>query len=284
MKLGIDGGNDNVKIFGEFGEMKFPSVLGEYRERKLEQTFTDDDMMYEFKEKKGFAGTLAQFESQFPTSFMGDSKAHDDFLIRVLLGIHRYTREEMNPVVQIIVGQPISKMTLNEKKKMKNLLLGTHFITVNGIPKTITIEKAEISAEGGGAFWSSPKQGLVRILDIGSGTVNGATLHDGRYIDKDSFTIKEGLQTMLTDEIDGLVRTIAARAKRQWNVDDTVLLCGGGADRVLGSLREYFPSADLLRPKVQLKEKEGNGFKLVSLPPIYANAVGFYHIAKKVFP
>lgn len=276
--LGVDAGNKNVKIFGKYGEMLFISDIGEYRERRLEEYFSDDDMIFEFRNRKGFAGTLAKYESQFTASRMGDSKAHEDMLLRVLLGLHRYADETE---FGIVVGQPISKHTNEEKKKMKELLEGVHKIKVNDVTKNIHIKKAEIAAEGGSAFWAQPKKGIVRVLDIGSGTVNGATLDDGRYIDKDSFTIKDGFETLLTDDIQLFVRKVALHALKYWNIDDCLLLCGGGAEKVQQYLYEYFTDVQIIYPKVQVKRKNG-GVSHNQLKPIFANAVGFYNIALKV--
>lgn len=276
--VGVDAGNNNVKIFGPYGEKIFPSELGEYRERRLKQTFSDNDIIYEYNGKKGFAGTLAQFESQFTASRMGESKAHEEMLIRVLLGLHKYSTKDS---YSIVVGQPISRHTENEKRKMKSILEGRHEITVNGARRNILIERAEIAAEGGAAFWSFPTKGLVRVLDIGSGTVNGATLNDGRYIDRDSFTIRDGLETLITNDLEQFIRKICLHALKYWDIDDAVLVCGGGAKKCIDLMYEYFSNVNIIYPKVETFSKNGGvGFK--QLEPIFANAVGFYNIAKKV--
>lgn len=278
MILGVDAGNRNVKIFGPYGEHVFTSEIGEYRERKLKDKFSNDDMIFQFNGKKGFAGTLAKYESQFTASRMGDSKAHEEMLIRTLLGLHRYAEETE---FGIVVGQPISMHTDSEKRKMKDLLEGIHEISINEVTKKIHIKRAEIAAEGGAAFWASPRKGLVRVLDVGSGTVNGATLNDGRYIDRDSFTIKDGLETLLTNDVDSFVRKIALHALKQWNMDDLVLLCGGGAEKTYKPLKEYFSDVQQILPKVQTRNENG-GIGQKQLKPVFANAVGFYNIARKV--
>lgn len=274
--LGVDGGNNAVKVFGDFGELMFPSSLGEYRERKLSDNFSQNDMIFEFRGKKGFAGTLAQYESEFSASMIGDSKAHEEMLIRVLLALHRYPTTETD--FKIVVGQPISKHTDNEKKKMKNLIEGTHTFILNDVEKEITIQEVAIGAEGGSAFWSAPKKGKVHILDFGSGTVNGATLIEGRYIDRDSFTLKYGLNTIISEDISSMARAVSVQALKKWDNYDDVLLVGGGAEKLIEHILEYFPNAQLLKPRVSLDGKE---FRFLS--PVFANAVGFYNIAKKVF-
>jgi plasmid segregation protein ParM len=272
--LGVDAGNDRVKIFGPNGEMSFPSTLGEFRQRNLDSHFSKDDMIYEFNGKKGFAGTLAQYESEFATTRFGDTKAHEEFLIRVLLGLHRYSE---GTDFKVVVGQPISMHTPTEKSKMKKMLEKTHAITVNGDYKQITILRAEVAAEGGAAFWSNPQKGKVRILDFGSGTVNAATLIEGRYIDRDSFTLKFGLNTIRSQDLTEMGRYVANECLKKWNEQDDVYCVGGGAELMIDHLHEYFPNVKPLQPKV------GGGLNTKVLPPIFANAVGFYKIGNKVF-
>jgi plasmid segregation protein ParM len=272
--LGVDGGNSEVKLFGRKGSMKFLSILGEFRERKLEQRFGEDDMIFEYGDRKGFAGTLAKHECEYGGSMPGDSKAHEDLLIRVLLALHRYSN---NAEFKIVVGQPIGQHTKNEKQKIKDMLLGEHVITVNDIEKTINIIEVQVAAEGGAAFWSNPKDGLVRILDIGSATVNAATLDNARYIDKDSFSLKIGMNTTVSKDSDALARYIATNCLKKWDPDDNVYLVGGAAYKMFEPLSNYFFNLDVLKPKMEFnnttKEYE----------PIFANAVGFYKIGRRLY-
>lgn len=274
MILGVDAGGDRVKVYGELEEMSFQSILGEYRERKLVTTFSNEDMIYEFNGQKGFAGTLAMYESNYAASMLGDNKAHSDLLIRVLIALHKYSNETE---FKIVVGQPISKHDNKHKQLIKEMLIGSHKFTLNNVTKQINITHVEVAAEGAAAFWSSPRNGQVRLLDIGSGTVNGATLNNGAYIDKGSFTIKEGLNTHDDIDLEKFARKVATTALKKWEVDDTVLLVGGGAETLLTYLQEYFFNLQVLSPKV----KKGGLIK--EYKPIFANAIGFYTIAKKVY-
>lgn len=277
--LGVDAGNSNIKIIGDQGELSLPSALGEYRERKLQQTFSDNDIEYEFNGKKGFAGTLAKYESQCLASRMGETKAHEEMLVRVLLGISRYSNEKD---FKIVVGQPISFHTEQEKAKMKHILHGKHEITVNNQLKEINIHDVAIAAESGSAFWSSPINGLVRIMDIGSGTVNLSTLIDGRYIDKDSFTISEGLETLVANDIESFVRMVSLQALKRWNQHDTVLICGGGAETVLNYVGKHFSKAQLMQPLAHFTDDE-DIIQTKTLPPVYGNAVGYFNIGKNLW-
>lgn len=272
MILGIDGGNNEVKVWGPKGAIKFPSDMGEFRDLNLKNSLATDDIIWEYLGNKGFAGTLAQNESEYSGVLMGDSKAHDEAKLRILLAIHRYCLDYPN--VQIVVGQPIGKHMDSEKDAIKGMLIGGHDITVNGVRKHIDIRKVEVAAEGGAAFWIAPEMGTVRIIDVGGGTINFATLKERRYIDRDSFTLPFGMKTGrlgLTPQ--AFTRTIALHALKKWNKEDNVRVIGGAAERICGFLTYYFPNAKVSRPIHQGVEAE----------PVYANAAGFYEIAQRVF-
>ncbi len=107
------------------------------------------------------------------------------------------------------------------------MLLGSHDLTLNGVKKTIKINRVEVAAEGGAAFWSNPQTVLVRIIDAGSATINCASLVDGKYIDKDSFTINFGCNTTKSNDLYAMVRGIVAQTSKKWSPSDTVLVMGG---------------------------------------------------------
>ncbi len=267
--VGIDPGNEEVKFASRFGVGKFYSAIGEYRDRNIEDTHGKDDMIFEIDGRKGFAGTLALAESEFSGSIMGDSKAHEDAKIRILLALHRLPVDAF----QIIVGQPISKHIPKEKDLIKSMLCKSHEVVVNDKKKVIRIHKVEVAAEGGAAFWSNPRKGLVRIIDAGSGTVNCASLLDGRYIDKDSFTIPFGCKTTKSNDTKEMVRGITAHTSRKWNKSDTILIAGGAAEKLLPHIKDFYHDTELMNPVYEKEYKK----------PIYANAIGFYKIGLNVY-
>lgn len=275
MIAGVDAGNYEIKVFSELGATRLLSNLGEFRERKLTQTFSDDDIVFEYLGRKGFAGTLAKYESEFNGSIMGDSKVHPDTVIRVLLGLCKHS--PVDGSFHIVVTQPIVTHDDAHKTEMKRMLRGEHQIIINDRARFIEIAGVEVAAEGGAAFWSAPTKGLIRIADFGSGTVNAATLIDGRYIDKDSFTEPFGMETNKSQDISELVRAFAAKASKKWRFDDPVQVAGAAAKVLLPHMRSYFPRAEVLHPKIM---RNGEEFLL---KPVMANAVGLYQIAKGVF-
>ncbi|KYD30044.1 ParM/StbA family protein [Geobacillus sp. B4113_201601] len=274
MILGIDAGNEKTKVVTEKGVFLFESSMGEYRERKLIQRFGEDDMIFEYEGRKWFAGTIAQYECEFGGTRKGDSKAHEEAKLRILLAIHRYSNETVN---DIVVGQPISTHSESEKIKIKDMLKGTHFLKVdygNGfLEKKIVIRNVEVAAEGSSAILSHPQKNLVRIIDIGSGTVNFATILNMRYIDRDSFTERFGLATVRTNDLEAIARRIANVALAKWNEHDYVLLCGGGAKPLYPYLKQYFSNSNLLLPIHNNQYHE----------PTFANAIGFYRIGEMLY-
>ncbi|NNV07112.1 ParM/StbA family protein [Geobacillus sp. MMMUD3] len=269
MIVGIDAGNSEVKVAGPLGLDKFCAAIGEYQERNLENNH-GDGMVWEYEGKKGFAGMLALIESDFGGSIMGDSKAHEDAKMRVLLALHRYSN---STTYEIVVGQPISRHTPEEKAAIKKMLVGTHTLTVNGVTKTFTITRCEVAAEGATALLSHPSPGLLRVIDVGSATVNCATLLDMRYVNRDSETLPFGFNTIRNRDLRELARGIYTRVSKRWKRHDELFLAGGVAEKLLEPIREYFPKAQLLYPIHNNQYHE----------PIYANAVGFYVVGRKLY-
>lgn len=261
--VGIDAGNYKTKVVGQGGIDSFYSDIGTYRERKLVATHGDDDMVFDYRGQRGFAGTLAKVETRYGGTIGGETKAHDDALLRVLLGLHRYATKHGVATFNIVVGQPISRHTDAEKAKIKRMFAGGHEITVNNVRKTIRITRVEVAAEGGAAFWSAPESGLIRIIDVGSATINCASLLNGSYVDLASFTLGYGLDP---NDLSGLVRAITINAiKNGWAKTDEIRLVGGAANVLEPLIRDEFPNTKVL-PR-----------------PMYANAIGFYTIGRRVY-
>ncbi|MFY2248442.1 ParM/StbA family protein [Priestia megaterium] len=274
MILGIDSGSSSVKVATQEGLYTFSSHLGEWRERNLSSTFSENDIEYEYQGKKGFAGTLAQYESEFLRQMMGSTKAHEDAKIRTLIAIHRYG----GLTNEIVVGQPILQHNEQEKQKIKAMLKGQHTITVNGITKTFTINQVEVAAEGGAVYWAlNTKAPLIRIIDIGSGSVNYATIEGGRYIDKDSSSLEYGAESTKSQNVNSMVESIIAQTSKKWRKEDVVLIAGGMAEEVQDLVSSYYKEAKAI--KVPYVESGQIDFA----HPVYANALAFLNIARGLY-
>lgn len=267
--MGIDAGNYETKVCTTEGVNCFPSDIGEYRERKLNDSFSKDDIVWEYNNEKGFGGTLAKFESEFGGTIKGKTKANSDAILRVLIAIHKYGKENN----KIIIGQPIDSHYDQEKDKLKQALKGEHIIKVNGIEKHIIIERVEIAPEGPSALLSNPTNGLIRVIDIGSGTTNFATLYNLKRIDKDSFTKRLGTEITKNKDPKEMAKHIFRITSATWDPFDEIYLTGGGADKISQHINEYLPNCKVLKPRIN------NSL----LHTKFANVIGFYNIAKGLF-
>lgn len=269
--LGIDAGNYMCKVAGERALLKFRSNICDWFERHVEESFAGDDMEFDINGRRGYAGTIAMFEDEFGNGTRyGDSKAHDDAKIRVMLAIHRYITyyAPETTSVSLVTGQPISTHRPDEKQSIVNALVGHHTIDVNHSPYEIEIKNVAVAPEGSAAFWSleQPVNGLVHILDIGSGTVNAATINECRHINSASATFNFGMETITAHSpetmANGIIRNVS---KLKWQKHERVLVCGGAADAVTPYLQSHFPNAELMKEY------------------IYANALGFYTLSQGAF-
>lgn len=265
MIIAIDAGGHETKFYDGQQLRRFPSAIGyDWRERRLESQQGEHDIEWQYEGQRGFAGTLALYESDCSDSQKGDSKAHPDARLRVLLALHRCAEGTEH---RIIVGQPVGTHTAPEKAAIKNMLLGRHELTVNGLRRVLVISRCEVAAEGVSAGLLVTGGGMIRVIDIGSGTVNYGTLIDRRFNDRGSFTLATGMETTLTHDPVAFARQIALRAiSGGWRKEDAVYLCGGGATGLLDALRAYFPLA-----------------QLVPGDPITANVRAFWLIARRLY-
>lgn len=274
--LGVDAGNENGKIVGKFGELIYKTALSEFNTFS-EETFGPDDMIIEYQGQKMFGGSVAKYDGEFSGSIMGGTKAHSDTLIRVLVAIHRYLiyYDFYETEFKIVVGQPIDFHNEAEKQKIINMLEGNHEITVNEVKKKISILKALVSKET--PFWAEPEIGLVRHIEVGSGTINLSTFLDKKYISKDSKTLTFGMESTKSKDRNAMSRAVVAETSKKWGMHDKIKLAGGGSKELYNHINSFYPNTYILKPKLYLSGR------LKVLDPIYANAVAFYNTAIRMF-
>lgn len=268
MLLAIDSGNWNVKVAWENGFDMFDSCLGEGRKRNLESKYTDE-MIVKYAGQYMFAGMLAEYESNFPRRSFGLSKAHDDMKIRTLIAAHRFGKGN---IFDLIVGQPIKKHDDESKEMIKDLLLGDHEIEVNGVKKKFTINSVNVGAEGASVYWTlDSHEPAIRIVDIGSGTINIATIRDGFFIDKESTTLPFGTNKA-EDDIYSLAHAVNSALTSICDTRDKLYICGGIAGYVFPLINQQYPNSQTVTPK-----HFSNG-KVDELPPQFANVIGLYNL------
>lgn len=267
--LGIDAGNYEGKTAGLYGVDAWYTNISASKERRVLETFGEDDMEFVVNGRKGIAGTIAKYETRFNSKgIYGASKAHWYTEVRVLLSIYRYAvKYGIRPDnVSIVVGQPYVGHTDALKAELKSMLQRSHAITVNGDSMTINIEEVGVAPEGVGAFWGSDKQCTTcKVVDVGSGTVNAISFEDYRVTNYNSNTLNYG--TEVITEMDELaIGIIQDTTALGWSSADRIIVCGGSASEMLPHIQSHYSKAVLL-----------------STQPKFANAVGFYTLANGSF-
>jgi plasmid segregation protein ParM len=280
--LSVDPGNHGGKTVGLYGYDYFKTNICDWFERNVGESFGNDDMEFEIDGRKGYAGPIATYENEFGASSMfGDSKAHEDAKIRVLLCISRYL-DKFCPKIQsvsIITSQPITGHTELEKEKIIEMLMGDHRFMLNGVERKIKIKNVKVAAEGSVAYWSADLPKDLEIIDIGSGTVNAAKIRDKKHINAGSDTFNFGTETVRNKEdFSAIARGIALNISRlKWERNSSIFVCGGIAKDVLDPLKKHYVNAQILTPKYKQKTK------ITIMHPVFANAVGMFELAKRVY-
>lgn len=280
--LGVDPGNHKGKVVGPFGVDSYKSNICDWFERDVEESFGKDDMEFHIGSRKGYAGSIAEHEDDYGSGMYGDSKAHEDTKIRVLLAIYRYLKRYCPHYekIAIVTGQPIISHKHSEMNIITDMLEGYHEFIVNKQKVAFTIMRVGVVPEGSAAFWSNPVSGeKIRILDCGSATINAATITDNHHVNTASGTFNFGMETVKDkNDLKGIARGIVRNTtKLKWKQNDTVYICGGVAAGIEPFIREHYSNAKLLEPCLK------RGDSLITLDPVYANAAGYYVMAKGAF-
>ena len=270
--VGLDLGRRNVKIYTGDKYILVPSIVGEWRERKLRTNYGKGSFECTFRGEKYFVGVLAEKESEFARQMLVENKATPDALILALVGLHQTGLTDFD----IVTGLPVNIHDSTNKASLMNLLRGVHKIEVNGVSRDIIIPRVRVSVEGGGAFWSNPRNGLVHIIDGGSKTINYITMNDRVYVDRLSGTIPFGFDTNKSVNPQQLANRIAGELGKVWSGNAPVYTVGGQADSLAEYLKPYFYN---IEPYVQ--EDIMCNDEVIDAN-LFANARGYYNIGATV--
>lgn len=278
--LGIDGGNFQTKVANQHGVFFFNSaMLDNYEISSVTQRYGEDDMLWRYDGLEGVAGTIATYEGSYGDNRQyGETKNHFFGQLRILLAVHQFVQSES---VEIVIGQPFSKHQ-QDKEEMINSLQRKHPpLTVNGVKKNIHIQRVSVSMEGAAAFYSTPiKESAIRLIDIGSGTVNCMSFRNGIMVKDQSTTLPFGTESKLNGEeanLSILINAIHRSMTKVWKNNDYVYVCGGVAEQSLPQMKRLYPNAKLLQPMLPTRGISH------SVHPKFANAVGMYRIARNVY-
>lgn len=256
--VAVDTGRSGTKVMTDGMREYFPSVLGEYRELKLERKMRRTDMVVKYAGQRYYVGDVARDESVSGAQLMTTSKAHMDTKIFALTALHRVL--ENGSALFVVTGEPIDNHTAGEKLRMKQLLLGTHEITVNGEYKRFDVVRVEVAAECATVGWALRRPGRYHVVDAGSRTVNFATMEQGRWIDRLSGSLDFGLETVQNINLSMFARMTVAELSRRLGTLAPIVLIGGKADALVEYMQQYTPDVE------------------AHPDPLYANAQAFYEL------
>lgn len=265
--VGLDIGRRNVKLYTGSKFIVYPAVLGEWRDMKVGTNESSRGYTGSFNGSKFFAGTLAEDESEFPRQMLVKTKITDDALLLALIGLHRAGIVNAD----VVTGVPVDQHDEATKRAFSELLLGKWELELNGVLRAININSVRVAVEGGGAYWSAPKEGVIRILDGGSKTFNYITIKNRRYIDRESGTLDFGFDTNKSTDSEQLILKIAGELGKKWGSDDEVYTVGGEAEALARYLRRYFKKA---QPYHSRKYVDIDGHQTDM--NLLANAWGYY--------
>lgn len=241
--ISVDCGRSGVKAVGESERVYFPAALGAWRELRNNRIFGTDDLVIEYQGSKYFGGRVALEEANDGAKVMLAYKAHMDTRILSLTGVHRLVSNRAR--VMLVTGLPLSFHNAHDIGKMKDLFLGDHELSVNGVNKRFSIERVEVAAEGATVAWSLRRIRHERfhVLDVGSRTVNYATAVNGRWVDRESDSLDYGFETFKGSESQ-FARVVIADLSRELRPLGPIVLVGG-KESLLTHLQGYHGSVEL---------------------------------------
>lgn len=281
--IGVDVGRNKVKAVSAKGRVDFPSVVGEWQQRNLATNYGDYEVIVD--QHKVFIGDLALRESYCQREMATETKIHQESKILFLSALALLAKD--GEPINVVTGLPVAQHTTAGKHEFKKLLEGTHNVVINGQRINLMIKEIGIVPEAGGAYWHAVLNEYgqvnnafiagqkVRIVDVGSRTVNFCTIDKREYIDRDSGTLSYGvIELMNADKTSGgdinnvgedvkehFARRIAGDLSKKWlnylPDNDLVLLTGGGSMLLQQYLRSHFKVSQLV-------------------DTVYANAEGFF--------
>ena len=246
--IAIDNGGHSTGVVTSTLQKLFPSCKGEYTYRPLDSTHGQYDYIVEVNGSKYFAGTLAQYECEFPIQMHSESKQHIFYDLSILIACHQFGYQANH----VITCVPIVMVTPEEKQGIAERLKRDWTVTINGETKVFRIADVKVSPETVSAFWVKKPEGTVRWVDWGSRTVGfGTTVNDGeamKFINKDSGTFHgKGLEAINSSDYNMLANFIAGRLLAKWKPTDKVIHVGGGAknDKLIEAFNKHFPNSEI---------------------------------------
>ncbi|KJS81656.1 MAG: hypothetical protein JM58_16410 [Peptococcaceae bacterium BICA1-8] len=254
----VDCGRRIVKGFNGSDEpIIFPAKVGEYRKLKLENK--NQKWKVEISNiGRYFVGDLAEKESYCDISNTEESKIHLETKILTLSALALIGGH--GPV---ITSLPIDQF--DQADDLAKLLKGIYTVKLNEEVKPVLIADITFVPESVGIFYNEAIQengldvaleGKIRVIDIGSKTINYLTMEDYQYIAKESGTLQD-LGCIQFDNANVEKEIYLKKAKSElikrvpgWKESDIILCGGGGALKFRNELQKVFPLIRIVKNSV----------------------------------
>ena len=282
MNVGIDAGRSFAKIMSDKHKILFEAAIGEWRERKLTNEASKEKYDVSINGKKYFVASLAA-ESPFRRRMGVSSKVTEETQVLILTAAALVAQPGTN--LKVVTGVPIDQHTVEVKQQLTALIKGHHDMIVSGRKVNFAISEVAFVAEGCAAYWdlvldnkgqpANPKltKGKVRMIDIGSRTINIGTIVDQKYLALESETVPFGLVKLLgeqpnpsEDDKQACVKYLQAKLGWMEDNDAQLIFTGGGASALEKQIKAMFPSA------------------IIPKEPAFSNARGLFKMGQFKWP
>ena len=270
--VGADVGNQDSKFYSGGKSIVIPSYACQERLREIDNI--TEEYHLRINGKMWWTGDLARME--YGSREIEKNKLMRDSNLPLLLtGISLLMAEQPELLVSVVGGTPISDYsdcTLTLREIIKNTwnteICGKrktmHIIDVLTMPEGASVGFYLVLDDKGKAH---SKPDVLRIIDIGSKTINFASFRKMRYIASESGTLPFGTTSaqietykrvaskidILPDEVkpdDESLYNLSVRARSEinkwWRSWDEVNLAGGGAEL----LRDILPYPVVPNPQI----------------------------------
>lgn len=184
--IGIDVGFGYTKVFP--GNIVFPSIIAEYRERMGSIGYSDpmDNLVLEVNGHSYLVGNLAKKEGGSATFDKDNQQRH---LVCMLTSIVLAAGGDYNGPV--VMGLPMSD--LQNKRRDISLLKGEYKVVLSGQKYNVVITDVLVSPQGAAGFYdlilndegkvvSSLAEKKIGIIDIGEKTLDFVVMEKSQFI------------------------------------------------------------------------------------------------------
>jgi hypothetical protein len=184
--VGFDAGNSETTLAVRLGmrvqHQTFPSHIGSGHADEVlrirsgagrSATLDADEYAIHHQGAELFVGRLALSQSRDASTGRGNAARYwNGHTLRLLLtGCGRLCKDDMT--VRLITGLPVTVYNEDARAQVRASLCGTHTFTLNGKPRTITVDAVGVMMEGAATLYDVAQEPLHQcVIDVGGGSTD----------------------------------------------------------------------------------------------------------------